>query len=212
MASSGYGACRASGPRPRRQLPRVLVPVNHSKRRNHLGELFKTVTAMLLARDGQWRTQECTVWPFHLCLGESIGRGIPYRALALNPAAASSPPLVNFYRFFKSLTWKVEMVQTLRRYCAAQGIDAGTLMPDSFTFRAKRNPKRERQRFIDSYMAAGRQRGVANVWIVKPSGGGKGKDIELVGGESVCQYACLFLELTLVSPPDGRLVRHGVPH
>jgi hypothetical protein len=101
--------------------PLVLAAVNYRKPSHHLGELYATVTKLLLAGGygGKWQLKDAAVWPFDLCFGESISRGIPYKSLASGDLSRLHPPVVNFYQHFKSLTWKLEMVHCLRRYVPA---------------------------------------------------------------------------------------------
>jgi hypothetical protein len=102
--------------------PWVLVAVNFRKSGHHLGELYTLITKLLLnpaSGYGRWALKDHAAPPFDVCLGESVARGIPFKALASSALSRMDPPLVNFYNFFKQLTWKVEMVETLRRcgYC-----------------------------------------------------------------------------------------------
>jgi hypothetical protein len=99
--------------------PHVLVAVNFRKPKHHLGELYTLITALLLSPSGEWGRwvlKDGTSLPFDLCIGESIARGIPFRLLGTNPSSRIRPPLVNFYQHFKQLTWKLDMVLTLKRW------------------------------------------------------------------------------------------------
>lgn len=88
--------------------------VNYDKPTNRLGELYNLVT-LLLERSGCWDRKSAPFWPFELCLGECVARGLPFRQLARIAARSmDTVPLLNFYEKFKCLTWKVDMVETLR--------------------------------------------------------------------------------------------------
>jgi hypothetical protein len=105
----------------------VLVAVNFSKPKHHLGEIYTLVANLLLSGEyGRWLLKDGPSLPFDLCLGESIGRGIPFKMLASNPTSRIKPPLVNFYQHFKQLTWKLEMVITLQRWVQVSGAWATT--------------------------------------------------------------------------------------
>ena len=76
------------------------------------------MTQLLLGPEngyGAWQLKDHAALPFDVCFGESVSRGIPYRTLQGSESARVRPPVVNFYQHFKQLTWKFEMVATLRR-------------------------------------------------------------------------------------------------
>ena len=105
-------------------MPYVLVAVNFRRLKHHLGELYTLVTNLLIAPAGEfgyWILKEAVAFPFDLCLGESIARGIPFKTLSTGAGSRIKPPLVNFYQHFKQLTWKLDMVITLERYYAGYG-------------------------------------------------------------------------------------------
>jgi hypothetical protein len=61
------------------------------------------------------------------------------------------------------------------------GVDLNTVIPETYYFFCGRaNNRRQRHDFIESYMAEEERKRMANVWILKPSGGGKGVGIEVV--------------------------------
>ena len=60
-------------------------------------------------------------------------------------------------------------------------LDLNTVVPETYVFQCgKPVNKRQRHDFIESYMAEEEAGRMKNVWILKPSGGGKGKGIEVV--------------------------------
>jgi hypothetical protein len=105
------------------ERPYILVAVNFRRLKHHLGELYSLITTLLTAPGsdfGYWILKEAASYPFDVCLGESIGRGIPFKALSTNASSRIRPPLVNFYQHFKQLTWKLDMVVTLEKSVALQ--------------------------------------------------------------------------------------------
>lgn len=57
-----------------------------------------------------------------------------------------------------------------------------TVIPETHVFRWGKLNRSECQALVDSFNREAAAGNMANVWIVKPSGGGKGKDIEVVRG------------------------------
>jgi hypothetical protein len=176
------------------ERPYLLVAVNYRKPKHHLGELYSLITKLLLNQlcpFGRWVLKESPTYPFDVCLGESIGRGIPFKALA-SSGGLLHPPLVNFYQNFKQLTWKVEMVLTLDRFCRSCRVDINTIIPETYVFQCgKPVNRRQRHDLIESFMLEDELKRMSNVWILKPSGGGKGKGIEVVSDNDLshCCYA-----------------------
>ena len=178
---------------------RIVAAIHHRQPKSHLGELYTTVTDFLVAT-GKWKLKTKPIWPFDVCLGESIGQGIPYSAMARNPSCLTAPPLVNFYEKFKPLTWKADMVLTLERFCRRNGLDLTTIIPDSFVFYAGQDNKTQLLAFEKAFRQS--KRHGRGVWILKPSHGGKGNSIELVrqwvvsgmeGPESLTTVAAVHL-------------------
>lgn len=160
-----------------RRRKMVVVAINHRLPNSHLGELYSTVADFLVA-SGSWRLKPRPLWPYHLCLGESIGQGIPYHSLSRSATATQTPPLVNFFQRFKPLTWKADMVVTLERFCKRVGVDLTCVIPESFVFYSGQDNGKQLRSFEKSFRRSKTEgRGV---WILKPSHGGKGNAIELV--------------------------------
>ena len=114
LERSSSGSSRDSS-----KQPLVLAAVNFRKPKHHLGELYTTMVKLMMSKSngyGRWQLKDVATPPFDLCFGESIGRGIPFKTLASLDGGRARPPIVNFYQNFKSLTWKLDMVVTLRRY------------------------------------------------------------------------------------------------
>ena len=74
------------------------------------------------------------------------------------------------------------------RYCTDHGIDINTIIPETHVFRWGKLNRAELQAFVDSHKRETDRGVMSNVWILKPSGGGKGKDIEVV---SVLLLLCI---------------------
>ncbi len=70
---------------------------------------------------------------------------------------------------------------TGRRFCQQFRLDINTIIPETYLFQCgKPVNKKQRHDFIESYMTEEELHRMDNVWILKPSGGGKGKGIEVV--------------------------------
>lgn len=111
--SAGRGRAEKGKHKKGREKPLVLVAVSYKEPKSHLGALYTTVAEMLVSMRG-WRLKRKAIPPYDLCLGMSIGRGIPFARLASAPKRAGARrPLVNFYQSFKQLTWKVRALPSL---------------------------------------------------------------------------------------------------
>jgi tubulin--tyrosine ligase len=89
-------------------------------------------------------------------------------------------PMVNFYRGFKVLCRKSMCVDTLRSYCKEQSIEFSSLAPPSFIFYPAKSDQSEEQEFADAFQAEDEKPNSKNVWILKPSDGGKGQNIKVM--------------------------------
>ena len=86
-----------------------------------LGTLYTSVAHCLLRRSW-WQRGRSTRGRFHLLLGHAGAAKVPFKRLALCESMFRITPLVNFYRGFKTLCRKAQMVTTLRHYCAARSL------------------------------------------------------------------------------------------
>jgi len=65
---------------------------------------------------------------------------------AIRSRRADMKLLVNFYRGYRSICDKAEQVLTIRTYCARQGLDVSSVMPDAFVFNSSDDKKNEQER------------------------------------------------------------------
>lgn len=65
-------------------------------------------------------------------------------------------------------------------WCVARGLDLNTVIPETYVFKWGKLNRSERQALIESHKREAAAGTMANVWILKPSGGGKGMGIEVV--------------------------------
>ena len=84
------------------------------------------------------------------------------------------------------------MVHTLRDYCNRHGLDLAQVVPESFTLGGYRETREQRREFCRVHEQHVSRHGRA-VWILKPTGGGKGGNIVLMD-ECVLprRGACVF--------------------
>jgi tubulin--tyrosine ligase len=130
-------------------------------------------------------------------LGGACASGIPYHLLSSARASPGARPVTNFFRGWEDLCRKSRCVQTLRDYVrggggAASGGTLGTMgtlgaerrewfrgaVPESFLFFPAQSELDETKLFTEAYgrhAEKGRR-----TWILKPSDGGKGKDIVIM--------------------------------
>eukprot|EP00927_Polykrikos_kofoidii_P060776 TRINITY_DN55693_c0_g1_i1.p1 TRINITY_DN55693_c0_g1~~TRINITY_DN55693_c0_g1_i1.p1 ORF type:complete len:461 (+),score=85.76 TRINITY_DN55693_c0_g1_i1:89-1384(+) len=107
----------------------------------------------------------------NLLLGEAQGGGVEWAKLG----GFGVKPLVNFCRGFQALTRKTMMAQNLRAYAATVEQEA-SFLPLTFIFTKQR---REQDEFVAEFARRSKE-GLDNTWILKPSGGAHGDDIEVM--------------------------------
>ena len=106
-------------------------------------------------------------------LNTTQGEGLPFKRLAACKGTYGIAPLVNYYRGFRAICRKSKMVTTLRQY---QGVEFHTIAPESFLFYPTKPELSEKALFVEAY-ERNTAAGTSNVWILKPSDGGKGNGI-----------------------------------
>ena len=80
---------------------------------------------------------------------------------------------------------QADMVHTIRAYCERSGIDINIIVPESFTLGGARENYKDRRALRAAHARHVSATGRA-VWIIKPTGGGKGGKIFLLD-ECVCR-------------------------
>tara|TARA_B110000208_G_scaffold188873_1_gene249334 strand:- start:1695 stop:3200 length:1506 start_codon:yes stop_codon:yes gene_type:complete len=149
-------------------------------RRSHTTSIYVAIADYLERRGGWQRRPERTELGLCLHIGGHVAKGIEWGSLLRTSCAPDGrKPLCNFYRGFTLLCEKARQVRTIREHCVEVGIAPGTIQPTSFVIVPKSADQSERALFEAEYArrAADASDSSANVWILKPSGGGCGDDI-----------------------------------
>lgn len=149
----------------------------------NLGMLFQAV-AKELSRRGGWKRLKSGASRYNMILGEAQAKGIPYgRFSQCFRYDYGITPMCNFYNGFHWLCRKVPMVQTLRNYCSGAGASSFNMdahVPESFIFFPSAPEQSQVDAFREAYESSTKRGDTQhNAWIMKPSDGCKGHNIQV---------------------------------
>mmetsp|Transcript_29057 Transcript_29057/g.59436 ORF Transcript_29057/g.59436 Transcript_29057/m.59436 type:complete len:541 (+) Transcript_29057:54-1676(+) len=143
---------------------------------------------------------------WRLLLSEAQGQSINWKKMGSIAgdwrARGEAPPLLNFSRGFKLLCRKAMLCTTLRQYALARPVaDVHTWFPPSFVFYPAKPEQSEKDAFLKAFerrraseTVSATATGNSNVWILKPSDGGKGERIKVLSGNNGPTEILHFLE------------------